>query len=146
MKKVHQMIDRNSKRGIVFVLIGLLTGSVITIAQTPKAAEMPMDISATSLNVNGAGEALDFHIVKWSTDADRDKLSTVWNPAPAPAAPAAPPPAQRAGAGGRGAAPSPAAPKTPEGALATALATLPNVGYFWTSETAGYLVRYAYRV
>jgi hypothetical protein len=39
-----------------------------------------------------------------------------------------------------------AARNTPEGALAAALQTAKTVGYIWTSEAAGYSLRYAYRI
>jgi hypothetical protein len=46
------------------------------------------------------------------------------------------------GGGGGGAA---AAPKTPESSLAGTMKDLPSLGYFWTSEVGGYVIRYAYR-
>lgn len=49
----------------------------------------------------------------------------------------------RAGAGRGGAAP--VAPQTPEGSLAAALQKAPTVGYLWSSEVAGYSLRYAGR-
>ena len=51
----------------------------------------------------------------------------------------------RGGRGGGGAAPADTARQTPEGALAAALQTAKTVGYLWTSEAAGYSLRYAYR-
>jgi hypothetical protein len=73
-----------------------------------------------------------------------------------PAAGANPPAAGAAGAaggrggrgGGRGAAPgaAPEAAPTPESALAQALQTARTVGYLWSSESAGYSLRYAYRL
>jgi len=68
---------------VAAILIGLF--AVVTLAQAPSG----MTITATSANVSGAGEAIEFDINRWSTDADRDKLSAAWNtkpPAPAPAA------------------------------------------------------------
>jgi hypothetical protein len=56
------------------------------------------------------------------------------------------------GRGGRGGGRGGAAPaadtakQTPEGSLAAALQTAKTVGYVWTSESAGYSIRYAYRV
>src|SRR5262249_14044037 len=50
--------------------------------------------------------------------------------------------------GGRGAAAAAAAdttPRTPEAALAATLQAARTVGYIWTSESAGYSLRYAYR-
>jgi hypothetical protein len=61
-------------------------------------------------------------------------------------------PAAAAGRGGRGggrgaaAAAADTAPKTPEAALATTLQAARTVGYLWSSESAGYSLRYAYRI
>ena len=58
--------------------------------------------------------------------------------------------AGRAGQGGRGIARgnagSAAARRTPESSLAAALAQAPSVGYLWSSEVAGYALRYAVRL
>ena len=72
------------------------------------------------------------------------------------AAGAAPAAAARGGGGGRGGAAAggrggrggrgggePAAPVTPESSLASALEKAPTVGYLWSSEVAGYALRYA---
>jgi len=125
-------------------------------AKPPAAAAAPatpgLTITATSANVSGAGEKVEFYINRWSTDDDRDKLSAAWNtkPAPPPAAGARAgaegAQAARGGGGGnrgRGAANAPAAPRTPEAALAAALKELTPAGYFWTSEVGGYVIRYA---
>jgi hypothetical protein len=137
----------------VVTLLGLSTA--IAVAQSPApAAPSPaapsLTLTATSANVNGAGEKVEFYINRWSPDADRDKLSAAWkvSPAPAPAAAAGDGAAPAAGRGGRGGgrgAGAPAAPRTPEAALATALKDLTPVGYFWTSEVGGYVIRYAVR-
>ena len=53
----------------------------------------------------------------------------------------------RGGAGGgRGGAAPAAAPRTPEGSLAAALQGSQTVGYLWTSESAGYSLKYAYKL
>jgi hypothetical protein len=58
--------------------------------------------------------------------------------------------AGRGGQGGggiaRGGAGSAAASRTPESSLAAALAQAPSVGYLWSSEVAGYALRYAVRL
>jgi hypothetical protein len=55
--------------------------------------------------------------------------------------------AGRAGrGGGRGAAAAPAEPLTPERSLTAALDTAPTVGHLWSSEVAGYSLRYAVRL
>jgi hypothetical protein len=135
---------------VAVVVAGLAIGSVLIMAQAKPAAEQATDLVATSVNVNGAGETIDFHIFKWSTDADRDKLAAAWNPAP----PAVDDAGARGvggrggarGAGGRGGDAAPAPPKSPETALTDTLKQMPDVGYFWTSEVAGYLIRYAQRL
>src|SRR4051794_670916 len=84
----------------VMALTGLLTG--VLLAQAPAvsaarpataatrpatpAATPAMTITATSANVTGAGEKVEFFINRWSSDADRDKLSAAWNTKPAPPA------------------------------------------------------------
>ena len=82
------------------------------------------------------------------------------NPAAAGAAPAAaadgavapPLPAAAGGRGGRGggaaapAAPVEVPPETPESSLAAALQKTVSVGILWTSESAGYSIKYAYRI
>jgi hypothetical protein len=62
-------------------------------------------------------------------------------------------PAAGAGRGGRGggrggaaAAAADTTPRTPESALAATLQAARTVGYIWTSESAGYSLRYAYRL
>jgi hypothetical protein len=37
-------------------------------------------------------------------------------------------------------------PETPESSLAAALQKIPSVGILWTSESAGYSIKYAYRI
>ncbi len=54
--------------------------------------------------------------------------------------------AGRAGRGGRGRGEGPPIPRTPEARLAAALEKAPTVGYLWSSEAAGYSVRYAVRL
>ena len=227
-------------RLILVIVAGLIATSVMVMAQTTGPIAR---FTATTSNVSGAGDAVRFEILKWSTDAERDQFLNAWthpNPPPppptvaaappagaagaAPAAPAAggarggaaggrgggagaargggapppaaaagdaPPPAAAAAAGGgrgggagRGAAgaapPLPAAaaadappaaaaaagggrggggrggggggaaadatPETPEGALLAAIQKVPSVGILWTSESAGYSLKFAYRI
>lgn len=139
----------------VAALVGLFTA--VTLAQAPPPAAAPTTIVATSSNVSGAGEKIEFVINRWSTDADRDKLSAAWNtkPAPPPAEGARPGGGGAAAAGGRGGRGggrggggngAAAAPLTPEAAMGATLKDLTPAGYFWTSEVGGYLIRYAAKV
>jgi hypothetical protein len=203
---------------LAFVLLGIITISIVAIAQTPNSSGPIVRYTATSANVSGAPDSVRIDVLSWSSDADRDQLVGAWNLTVIPgagrggAAPAgrgggggrgtgagagagggggrgagggrgdAPPAAGgdaqaaapaaggdapaaaaagggagrggagggRGGGGGRGrggdAPAAPEAPPTPEGALATALQGAKTVGYFWTSESAGYSLRYAYRI
>src|SRR4030095_1027572 len=68
--------------------------------------------TATTTNVASAGEPVTIELLKWSTDADRDKLASVlaWYG---------------------------------DKEVANAM---PTFGYVWTSASAGYSIRYAYRI
>jgi hypothetical protein len=80
------------------------------LGQTPKG---PIDrFSATGVNISNSNEPVNIDLIRWSTDAERDKLVSVlaWY-------------GEREMPG-----------------------SLPTIGYVWTSESAGYSVRYAYRV
>src|SRR5262245_16861007 len=179
-----------------FVLLGIISISVLTIAQTTPPANPTgpvMRFTATTASVSGAPDSVRFDVLAWSTDADRDQMVGAWNLTAVPAAagargergerggaggarggrgagggagaapdapdaaaganPAEAAPAAGAGRGGRGggrgaaaAGAADTAPKTPESALATALQAARTVGYLWSSESAGYSLRYAYRM
>jgi hypothetical protein len=96
----------NSLRCIALTLV--LTATAIQ-AQVKGPIER---YTATTANVNGAGEPITIELLQWSTDADRDRLASVlaWY-----------------------------GEKEVAGALKT-------VGYLWTSASAGYSIRYAYRI
>jgi len=179
----------NNRIGYVLCLVlsGIITGSILTRAQTSGTTGPVMRLAATTANVAGAPDSVRFDVLSWSTDADRDQMLGAWNLTAAPAAgargaaagarggggargergggargdaPAAVPeanapeaaaaPAGRGGrGGGRGAGAggaADAARQTPQGALAAALQSARTVGYLWTSESAGYSLRYAYRL
>ena len=116
-------------------------------AQSPATG--PMQFTATTANVAAAPEPVRFEIIRWSSDAEREALLAAWQGRPAGGAGAekgAGKAAAKGKANGRGAAPAEApAPVTPEAALARALESAPTVGYVWSSETAGYALRYAGR-
>jgi len=111
-----------------------------------------MSFTATTANVSGAPDSIRIDILRWSTEAERDKLMSAWNTKGQGSGPSAP---ARGGApGGRGAgarggragargASENAPPPTSEGALAAALQEAGTVGYLWSSEVAGYALRYA---
>jgi hypothetical protein len=133
-------------------MAALFNGTAI--AQAPTPTKGTTVITATSANVSGAGEKVEFYVNKWSTDDERDKLAAAWKVTPPPAASGGArggDDAAAAGRGGRaggrgGGNTAPAAPRTPEAALTAALKELPAAGFFWTSEVGGYVIRYATRV
>jgi hypothetical protein len=96
-------------RSRFFVSLILILAATATQAQVKGPVER---YTATTTNVNGAGEPITIELLRYSTDADRDKLASVlaWY-----------------------------GEKEVAGAL-------PTVGYLWTSASAGYSIRYAYRI
>ena len=147
------------------LLGGAGIAAVGMMAQAPASGPMP-SFTATTDNV-ATHDSIRINLLRWSTDAERDQLLAAWNltapeggargggrgaragggggfaaPAPEGGNRAA---GGRAGRGGRGGG-APAAPRTPENSLAAALEKVPTVGYLWSSEVAGYAVRYAARL
>lgn len=134
------------------------------------ASEAIPGFTATTENVNNAHDSIRIVLLRWSTDAERDQLISAWNLTGAPARSgqgarsgssagntdpfgsfggnaANPPAGGRAGRGGRGGRGEAAPPRrTPETSLAAALGKAPTVGYLWSSEVAGYALRYAIRL
>ena len=147
----------------------IVLGAVLAMAQTSGPI---LSFTATTANVGGAPDNIRIDLLRWSTDAERDRFMAAWD-MKVPAAGRGGRGGRgggggRGGRGGRGAAdvaPDPAAvddpafgggrgraaedappPPTPEGTLATALKQASAVGYLWSSEVAGYSIRYAGRV
>jgi hypothetical protein len=91
----------------------LVLSAVLAAATALAQVKGPIErYAATTVNVVGAGEPVTIELLKWSTDADRDKLASVlaWY-----------------------------GEKEVPGSM-------PTVGYLWTSASAGYSIRYAYRI
>jgi hypothetical protein len=140
-------MSKHTKRlsGIGFAICWL--AAVWLRAQAPAAG---VTFTATTANVAGAPDSIRIEVLRWSTDAERDKLMMAWNAKPETATPGGRGGARGgargarggAGRGGRGGAEE-AAPQTPEAALTKALEDAPTVGYLWSSEVAGYALRYA---
>jgi hypothetical protein len=135
MTRLHVLICANLAAAI-FLCAG--TGSISS-------------YTATSANVSGAPDAIRIDILRWSTDAERDKLMDAWNLKPTNAGRGGRGGAARGGSGraGRGRsenAPDTAATPVPEAMLATALQGATTVGYLWSREIAGYAIRYAGRI
>jgi hypothetical protein len=119
---------------------------VFLLAASIAPAASVANYTATTANVSGAPDAIRINILRWSTDAERDKLMDAWMlKTPSPARDG------RGGAGrgraGRGGGEATAAPKpAPEAMLAKALQESTTVGYLWSREVAGYAIRYAGRL
>ncbi len=162
-------------------LAGIGLTAIWARAQSTTAPAPVLNLVAITANVAGAPDNIRIDLLRWSTDAERDKLMAAWNMT-APAGRGAGTGrgggrgaaggrgAGRGGRGGRGAAPDPAAdttpdpdadpnigfadryrveeavPVTPEASLAAALKQTPSLGYLWSSEVAGYAIRYAAKV
>jgi hypothetical protein len=130
--------------------------AMLLLAQTPPAppaANAGIELTATTAKVSGAPDEVRFEILRWSTDEDRTRLMNAWSLKPdandakgkgkgggklgkAGAK-------QGKGGGKGGGAPVAEDPMTPERALTEALQEAPTVGYLWSSEAAGYAIRYA---
>ena len=145
--------------------IAVLGLAGMMVAQTPEAGPA-LNLTATSANVTGAPDSIRINLLRWSTDAERDQLLSAWMLTDRPAGrgagaraagasadtagsagqagPGARAGGRRGGRGGANAAPPP--PRTPETSLAAALGRAPTLGYLWSSEVAGYAIRYAVRL
>jgi hypothetical protein len=91
------------------LVMALLLAGAVAQAQVKGPIET---YSATTANVASPGEPVKIEILKWSADADRDKLLSIiaWY------------------------------------SDKEVAAAMPTVGYLWTSASAGYSIRYAYKV
>jgi hypothetical protein len=130
------------------VTASLFAASVLAMAplaaETPAAAGQVMSLTATTANVGGAPGTVRIEILRWSTDEERGRLMDAWNlKLPAPDA------GDRGRGPGRGPGrglPAKQAPLTPAVALARALQETTTIGYLWSSEIAGYALRFAEKV
>jgi len=118
-------------------------------AETPSAnPNALLQLTATTANVTGAPDAIRIKILRWSTDEERERLMAAWNLKLSAAAPGEGRGAKQGKAAGKGRGPATAAANntTPDAALARALNETTTVGYLWSSEMAGYALRYAGKV
>jgi len=150
--------------------------AAVALAAGLATAQGPiLSFTATTENVAGAPDSIRIDVLRWSTDTERDQLVSAWNMTGAKGQ-GGRGSGGRGGRGGRGAAAEPAdpvpdpdairdsaaasggragrgrggvesaPPLTPESSLAAALQQAPTVGYLWSSEVAGYALRYAGKV
>jgi hypothetical protein len=141
------------------IRLALLTLASALLQQAPGG---DVTLTATSTNVRQAGSPVRIHILRWSTDDERNALTaamrvpspTAQSPAPAEGSASAARGA-RAGAAGRGApagrgrggrgADRGEAPVGPIAALTAVISRAPTIGYIWTNDVTGYAIRYACR-
>ncbi len=102
------------------ILAAIVAATTVTAAQVARADSF----RGTLVNVAGLdGRTLSVDLVRWSTDAERDKVTAAVVKADAVKADAA-----------KGAT-----------ALLDVLKGMPTLGYVWTGESVGYQVRYAFK-
>lgn len=156
--------------GIALFAAGL-AGQKAAPASQPAAGPL-VSFTATTAHVMGAPDAIRIDVMRWSTDQQREQLMSAWEmkgAAGGSGRTAGPGPGGRGPASGRATAtiaddpnlagndappaappvrarPRAAAPSTPEDSLALALKQTSTVGYLWSSEIAGYALRYAGKV
>ena len=134
----------------VSILAAALLFTAMLLAETPSAnPNGQVQLTATTANVAGAPDPVRIEILRWSTDEERDRLMAAWNLKPAAAGQAEGRGAGKQGKGaakGRGPAGAAATNTTPEASLAKALNETTTVGYLWSSEMAGYALRYASKI
>jgi hypothetical protein len=126
-----------------------MLAAALLLADTPSANPNGLlQLTATTANVAGAPDPVRIEILRWSTDEERERLMAAWNLKPSAAGPSEGRGAKqgKAAAKGRGPANAAANNATPESALAKALNETTTVGYLWSSEMAGYALRYAGKV
>jgi hypothetical protein len=132
-----------------FVLGGSVLAAALLLAEAPSAnSNGLLQLTATTANVSGAPDAVRIEILRWSTDDERERLMSAWNLKPSAAGPSEGRGAKQGKAAGKGRGPAgPVANNTsPEAALARTLNETTTVGYVWSSEMAGYALRYAGKV
>jgi hypothetical protein len=126
----------------------ILAAALLLAENPPDNVNGLLQLAATTANVTGAPDTVRIEILRWSTDEERERLMAAWN-LKASEEPAAAKGAGKLGRGagkGRGLAASAPGNITPEGSLARALNETTTVGYLWSSEMAGYALRYAGKV
>ena len=144
--------------------IDWMVGLAVALCSTPYAQTTitgEVNLTATSANVKESGSPVRIHILRWSTDEERNPVVAAMNPA-APVTAANPSAAAggrdgaargrrgggpgRGGRGGaaRGGRGEAGAALTPMAALTAAIGRAPTVGYIWTNEVTGYAIKYAH--
>ncbi|HEV8416848.1 MAG TPA: hypothetical protein VGQ49_24850 [Bryobacteraceae bacterium] len=135
---------------VTWFLLGVsILAAALLLAETPPAnPNGVLQLTATTANVAGAPDPVRIEILRWSTDDERERLMSAWNLKPSAAGPSEGRGAKQGKAAGKGR--GPAGPvennASPEAVLARTLNETTTVGYVWSSEMAGYALRYAGKV
>jgi hypothetical protein len=133
-----------------FVLGATILAAALLLAETPSDnSNGLLQLTATTANVSGAPDPVRIEILRWSTDDEREHLMAAWDLKSSAATPGLDKGAGKQGRGaGKGRGPTSISSEntTPEASLARALNETTTVGYLWSSEVAGYALRYAGKV
>ena len=105
-------VSLRSGTTLALFVAGICTASLLFYAQDAK--QTVQHFSGSAANITGSPDPLKIDLLRWSTDAERDQLSSALDKS--------------------------------EKEFVAALGKEPTLGYIWTSESAGYAVRYAYRI
>ena len=143
----------SSTRAAMCALLGFALGTTPVPAQVPPrpAPVSPsgpiLSFAATTARLVGAPDSIRIDLLRWSTDAERERLISAWQMTGRTvrgvtdsSSGSVAKVAEREGVAGE------APPPTPERTLSVALKQTATVGYLWSSEVAGYALRYAGRV
>ena len=143
----------SSTRAGMCALLGFALGTTPVPAQVPPrpAPASPsgpiLSFAATTASLVGAPDSIRIDLLRWSTDVERELLISAWQMAGRTvrgASDSSSGPVAKVGERERVAGEAP--PATPESTLSVALKQTATVGYLWSSEVAGYALRYAGRV
>jgi len=133
-----------------FVSVAAILAAALLFAETPSTSQNGLlQLTATTANVAGAPDPVRIEILRWSTDDERDRVMAAWDLRSSVATPGLDKGAGKQGRGaGKGRGPTSVSSNnmTPEASLARALNETTTVGYLWSSEVAGYALRYAGKV
>ena len=140
-----------TKRALAGFILGASSlAAVLLLAETPSTnPDALLQLTATTANVTGAPDSVRIEILRWSTDDERDRVMAAWDLRSSVATPGLDKGAGKQGRGaGKGRGPTSVSSNnmTPEASLARALNETTTVGYLWSSEVAGYALRYAGKV
>jgi hypothetical protein len=147
----HESGQMKTRHAIAWVVLSaLILAAALLFAETPSSNPSGLlQFTAITANVAGAPDPVRIEIQRWSTDEERERLMAAWNLKASAAGPSegrASGKQGKAAAKGRGQAAAAPTSLTPEASLERALDESTTVGYLWSSEIAGYALRYAGKI